>query len=55
MDIPFRTTCLIAAMLIVALAGIFQLIDQNSMIVMAVVLACCFSNSRRRCIMREKA
>lgn len=43
------TWCTLAAALIVALAGVFELIDQTSMIVLIVVLTVVMPRARRSC------
>ena len=44
MKTRFNTLCHLGAALLIAGAGILQLIDQTTMIVLAVVLTCCMPN-----------
>ena len=54
MKLRFESACIIGAALIIAAAGIADLIDRNTMIVLIVVLTCC-TPSARRCSWSRKA
>jgi hypothetical protein len=41
--------CILAAALVIAAAGIFEVIDQTSMIILIVVLTVCMPNRRGAC------
>ena len=43
------TWCYVAAALVLAVAGVFEVIDQTSMIILIVVLTVCMPNRRGAC------
>ena len=45
--------CIIAASLLIAAAGIWGLIDQNTMIILVLVLIVCTPGARRCCFARK--
>ena len=49
----FNTWCYLAAALVLAVAGIFEVIDQTSMIVLIAVLTICMPGCRRACGMAK--
>ena len=49
------TWCTLAAALVVAVAGIFQVIDQTTMMILIIVLAVVIPNRRGACRMARSA
>jgi len=50
-----HTWCYLGAALAIGAAGIFELIDQPTMITLIVVLIVCMPNARGACFARRKA
>jgi len=49
------TWCTLAAALVLAMAGVFDLIDQATMIILVIVLTVCLPNARGACRTARRA